>query len=408
MSVVVVVDGDQDDARGRGRGSAGPGRGDRRRREDAGRDPERVVPGRGVPAHRGTWAVSWRGLRTVTTLEVRRRAGRAAAVLLAVGLVATVAAVTVTFRAARLSSGPGALLTLDPLRRSALQLGPVLAGPVLLVALTLGLLAAPVLTARPLAGDRADGTLARLQTSLLTPAEIVLGKVAAAWLATLALLVGALPGLVLAALAGGVGLGSLTRAALVVALLLGAACAVGTAASAITPRPALAAALALLAALTLAAGGVAAYRATLPLVRGEGTVRVYEDTFFPPQRLATDSGHCTWHTAVEPVVRTERTWWLAALSPVVVAADAAPARAAGPAWLARSAVPDPVAELRGDVRAARAGSGERDACSDRHRLPGYVSPVGPGAPVWPWGLGANLALGAGAGALAVRRVRVPR
>ena len=57
----------------------------------------------------------------------------------------------------------------------------------------LALLVVPALTAQSVNGDRERGVLAILQTTLLTPAEIAVGKLVAAWAVSLVFLVVSLP-----------------------------------------------------------------------------------------------------------------------------------------------------------------------------------------------------------------------
>ena len=59
--------------------------------------------------------------------------------------------------------------------------------------LGLGLLVTPTLASTGINGDRNAGTLATLQVTLLTPAEIAAGKLLAAWAAACAFLVASLP-----------------------------------------------------------------------------------------------------------------------------------------------------------------------------------------------------------------------
>src|SRR5690554_7792587 len=80
-----------------------------------------------------------------------------------------------------------ALLLLTALLRSALvesgqqRPGTDMFGGLMLVMLALALLVVPALTAQSVNGDRMRGVLATLQTTLLTPAEIAVGKLVAAW-----------------------------------------------------------------------------------------------------------------------------------------------------------------------------------------------------------------------------------
>src|SRR4029079_4866313 len=73
--------------------------------------------------------------------------------------------------------------------------------------LGLGMLVVPSLTATSINGDREHGVLATLQTTLLASADIVLGKLLAAWAIAAAFLVTALPFLVWAWFEGGISIG---------------------------------------------------------------------------------------------------------------------------------------------------------------------------------------------------------
>ncbi|WP_240719899.1 hypothetical protein [Pseudarthrobacter sp. NamB4] len=86
---------------------------------------------------------------------------------------------------------------------------------VLAFVLLFALLVAPALSANAITGDRAGGTLAILQVTLLEPGQILWGKFFAAWLAALAFLVASAPFLVI-----GVALGGLTPAHVVVSLVM--------------------------------------------------------------------------------------------------------------------------------------------------------------------------------------------
>jgi hypothetical protein len=135
------------------------------------------------------------------------------------------------------------------------------------------------------------------------------------------------------------------------------------------------------------------------------TVEIDQTTGKPVDPDASPDGEsaaCRWVTEPTSRAHTERTWWLLAVNPFVVVADAAPS-APG---TARYGVPDPLQEIRSGVREARNGPADReDWCGD-----GTAAEVRPAstAPVWPWGLGVNLLLGAGAVWLTVRRLRIPQ
>jgi hypothetical protein len=105
---------------------------------------------------------------------------------------------------------------------------------------------------------------------------------------------------------------------------------------------------------------------------------------------------------------TERNWWLLAPSPYVVVSDAAPRPQVG-----RFGVEDPLSLIREGAREARLGppasqdycyfdqagaqERERQRAAEREAL----------GVMWPFGLAADLALGAAFTVVAVRRLRTP-
>lgn len=184
-------------------------------------------PGTDRPRGRGSYALRWRGLRLVTSLELRQR-----------------------LRSKRWYVAL-AVWTLVMMGIGALGLGPTLysaqwedVGPIaamvfslqMILVLFAMLLVVPALSAGSINGDRTAGTLATLQASLLSPAEIVLGKLLAGFLTGLAFLVLALPSLVPIALLGSIGILYMLRLLGVIVLLTLCVTAVGLGLSALTSR----------------------------------------------------------------------------------------------------------------------------------------------------------------------------
>jgi ABC-2 type transport system permease protein len=91
----------------------------------------------------------------------------------------------------------------------------------MLFMLALAMLIVPALTAQSINGDRERGVLATLQTTLLTPAEIAIGKLVAAWATTLVFLAVSLPLIVWCLVEGGVSVGRVIGTLIATALLLG-------------------------------------------------------------------------------------------------------------------------------------------------------------------------------------------
>ena len=377
--------------------------------------------------HRGSWALTWPGVRTVALLELRQRVRSTRWIIalvvwfVVVGGITALATGSVSLvsgsRDGTVGSGAAATSPLAPTGPVVppAPTGPVIFGIVVFFVLFLGLLVAPTLSATSINGDRNAGTLATLQVTLLSAAEIVIGKLVASWLAALAFLGASLPFIVWALAAGGVRVMALVVTVLVLALILAVVCAIGLGFSALAARTSGSAVLTYLTVAGLSAVTLILFGLTVPLVSTHAEVTVYGT-----QNWSSDQPPaCSWFTESRTVVHTERTWWLLALNPFVIVADAAPATtsepsttySAGTTSSSGSASIDPLSAIRTGVRYARTGPATVvDECWATGA--GYVSPVPKrpldAAPVWPWGVAAYVVIGAGSVALAVRRLRVPQ
>lgn len=357
-----------------------------------------TAPSAGGAPGRGTWSLSWHGLRTVTVLELRQRVRstrwKTALVVwfLVVGLITL------------LTTGAFAIIAGDT--PSDEPYGGMVYSIVVGFVLFLGLLVAPTLSSGAINGDRNAGTLATLQVTLLSPAEIVLGKLTAAWIAALAFLVASIPFLAWALVGGGVSWVALLTTVLMLALVLGVVCAVGLGFSAVVGKTS---GSAVLTYLTL--GGITAvlpivFALLVPVTTSTQEVRVW-DVEAGYSWEETTAPECEWRTHEVDVWHSERTWWLLAPNPFVVVADAQPL-SGDPEALADDG--NLLALLQYGVRYARTGeTGEQDWCS--YMVETADSPVEPVVVtdqlVWPWGLGFDLLLGAAGVVVAVNRLRVP-
>lgn len=358
----------------------------------------------GTPAvagtERGTWSLSWPGIRTVTLLELRQRVRstrwRLALVLwvVGVGLVTGLTTWALAVEAENTySTRPG-----EPY-------GGMIYSIVVFFVLFLGLLVSPTLSSGAINGDRNAGTLATLQVTMLTPAEVVLGKLAASWLAALAFLAASVPFILWALLAGGVTALALLGTLLMLALVLGVVCAIGLGFSALVTKPSASAVLTYLTVGVITAVLPVLFGLLAPLTTTDEQVRVWAETSYDSETgYATD---CGWDVYTRSVWHHEATWWMLAPNPFVLVADAQPL----------AADPDDIddgnllAILQYGVRYAMTSeSVERNEC--------YTSAgLDPDAPVtetevtdrmaWPWGLGFDLLLAAAGVAVAVRRLRIP-
>ncbi len=281
-------------------------------------------------------------------------------------------------------------------------LGAVMFGVVVLVVLALALLVAPALAAQSVNGDRERGTLATLQVTRLRAGEIALGKLVASWGTALVFLAVTLPLALWCYAEGGLSIGRVAGVYLVTALLLGVVCAVSLGLSAMLARSTTSGVLAYLTVFALAAGTAIAF--------GLVTASTQQTVTGSSRSCDSTGANCSDTSYETTIPRPDRTWWLLAPNPFAVLADSAPA---GPVH--RERLPDgQVVEVPSDVDVL--GSLSRSLHQIRatpQRVEhdygtSFEVPDGAtGGPVWPLGLGVDLALAAGAVWLTVLRLRTP-
>ncbi len=289
---------------------------------------------------------------------------------------------------------------------------PVFGGLMMLL-MSLSMLVVPALSAQSVNGDRERGVLATLQVTLLTPTEIALGKLAAAWGVSLVFLLVAMPMAVSTLFMGGVGVGRLFVTVLVVAVLLGVVAAISQCWSALLSRTGISAVLSYLSVFALTVGTLIAFGLALPATSSvhEVTERVpdYEALYNGLEDgITTDITKVPMKTVTETRedVRPEKVWWLLAPNPFVILADAAPQKQRAFEMSIDSegndgqASVDPLGAIAGAVRDARDPNSSIDSsvldAGDRQQ-----------SPVWPWGLAFNALLGVGAVTITIRRLRTP-
>lgn len=353
----------------------------------------------------GTWRLSWHGVRTVAALELRQRVRSTRWIVALVVWFLVVGAIT--------ALTTGALGTLTGHDTSPLHRGPLLFFVVTFLVLGLGLLVTPTLSSTAVNGDRAAGTLATVQVTLLTPAEIATGKLLGAFVAASAFLVASLPFYGLAMAMGGTRVITLVSVVVVTAVILASVCGMGIGFSALTARTAGSTVLTFLGVSALAVFTLVFFGLTLPANTSQEQVRVWGvSPSSASSALASDattnvtSPPCEWRVETRPVTHTERTWWLLAANPFVVVSDAS----AVPQQDLRS-VTSPFGAIREEVRTARAGAtGVSNECwgpMGQATLP-TDGPRPSTVPVWPWGLAFTVLLGVAGYVTAVRRLRIPQ
>ncbi|HEY3262837.1 MAG TPA: ABC transporter permease subunit [Pseudonocardiaceae bacterium] len=287
--------------------------------------------------------------------------------------------------------------------------GTPMYGSLMLLVLGMGMLVVPALTAQSVNGDRERGTLATLQVTRLSAAQIAVGKLAAAWGTSLVFLALTLPLVAWSVAEGGVPFGRLAVTMLVVALLLGVVCAIAQALSALLARSTTSAVLSYLVVFALTIGTLIVFGLAAALNTERVTRTVPQPVFAEPPspvnptaRPAPDRYEDYTYTTT--VTRTDQIWWLLAPNPFVVLADAAPAlpERRDPVTHQRLPSPfDPLGDIGHGVRDLRAGPQQEEVTQPLDEL----RPRGP--PVWPYGLAVDVLLGAGALVLTTRRLRTP-
>ncbi|MCU1517249.1 MAG: hypothetical protein JWQ75_1970, partial [Pseudarthrobacter sp.] len=166
------------------------------------------------------------GIKDVVVLELKQRLrSRGWYIMLAIWFVLTGLVTWLTWASWNASQAA---------QRAYADFAPADTGPgsmifevVLAFVLLFALLVAPALSANAVNGDRAGGTLAILQVTLLQPGQILWGKFFAAWLAALGFLVASTPFLVIGVALGGMTPGHVIVALLMLAVEVGIVCAVG-------------------------------------------------------------------------------------------------------------------------------------------------------------------------------------
>lgn len=310
--------------------------------------------------------------------------------------------------------------------------GDLVFGLVVFFVLFLGLVVSPTLSATSINGDVRDGTMAPLQATALSAADIVLGKLLASWAASLAFLAVALPFIVIAYFDGRMPALAMLTVVLVLAVELLVVCAIGLGWSALTARTS--------ASAVLTYTSVAVLVAVLPIVFGllaatfqeDVTVHssyreyIYTGGSYPvtaepgqprpegvPESAKQDRDGayyvCRDNSYTSSVARTDRTWWLLAVNPYVIVADSAPSPTLTDDYH-YSGDDGILSSLKQAVRSARVGpSTSWDDCDNqlsyeeqqrRDRIDSLPA-------LWPWGLAVQALLAAGGVALGVRRLSVP-
>ena len=396
------------------------------------------------------WSLSWHGLRTVVSLELKQRIRSPrwlvalAAWFVLMGAITALVIYSMSHMFERSEYNPyGA--------------GPLAFGIITLFVLGMALVIAPAFTSTSINGDRTAGTLATLQATRLSALEIAAGKLIAAWLAAAVFLVAVLPFIAWSMVLGSISIWQVAVCFGVVFALVAVVCAIGLGWSALISRTSGASVMTYLSVVVLSIISPMVMALATPFTEQELTVKVWglpqavQEEYWEAQSKyweenpngdgsglpAPPVGQCAWTEYTYDSYRPDQLWWLLVPNPFVIVADAAPLPDSGRDELDRyvGMSSDPLAGLRLTVRQMAIGPETvRDDCVWLYQDLGYYvewnadgtvtittesgtpvpydspvprRPVDVGSPIWPWGLGIHLLLGAAFFWIAVRRLSVP-
>ncbi|MFC7375037.1 ABC transporter permease [Brachybacterium sp. GCM10030267] len=347
----------------------------------------------------GTLSLRPRGLWLVTSLELRQRI-RSVRWYVALG-VWTLALIGIGVLALAPTMYSSQWSSIEPIAAVVFSL------QIMLVMFAM-LLVVPALSAGSINGDRTAGTLATLQASLLSPLEIVLGKLLAGWLTGLAFLVLALPSVVPMALLGGVGPLYMLRLVIVIAGLTLCVTALGLGLSALTNRQ--------LGSVVLAYVIVFGVTAVLPIAWGvsaiflvqEREVTTYHMDYQYSAGESTGEPVCVREQDTQDIVRLDLTQPLMWGNPVVLLAEASPRVNPDEAWRSDEDV-DALQLIKTGMRTSATPTHPANHNHCDPSAEGYPTDLGepPNRPLWPMGAALWLLVAAAALAVSTWRLAIP-
>lgn len=274
------------------------------------------------------------------------------------------------------------------------------------------MLVLPALSAGSINGDRSAGTLATLQATLLSPLEIVLGKLLAGWLTGLVFLALALPALLPTGTIGGVGVLYLLQVLALLAVLALCVTALGLGLSALTQRQ--------LGSVVLTYVLVLGATVALPVVWGSSAAVLQQDrevTTYSPTYIDTPDGEeldqvvCEKNVEKRKVARLDWSQPLIWPNPVIMLADVSPRLSSLDADEKKDPYhQDALRVISLGVRTAVTplAPGHYVWCSeDADGYPADIDRNPTALPVWPFGLVMWLAVATGSVAVATKRLSVP-
>ena len=298
-------------------------------------------------------------------------------------------------------------------------------------------LVTPTFTGNAINGDRDAATLAPVQVTLATTADILVSKLLAGWVTGLVYLIVALPALLYALVSGSEGprVGTLAVALVVLVAEVGIISAIGVGLSAVIARPLFSVAATYLEVMLLVIGTLIAFGLGTLASRSSSSVltedpsQVYIETGMADRLSACEvtdepcleprpdvSPDCVEVRGAMSMPRADRVWWLLAANPFVVLADATPTAydrygypvdVFGYVKLAVREVQRPPVLVQDDWTDPCDGKPATDVFAEGDEYPSAREIIDSTVPSWFVGLGVQVLLAVGLMVWGASRTRTP-
>ncbi|WBU38040.1 ABC transporter permease [Homoserinibacter sp. YIM 151385] len=190
--------------------------------------------------------------------------------------------------------------------------------------LLLATLVSPALSGNAVNGDRDAGTLATTQVTLVSTTQLVLGKLAASWVSSVAFLVVAIPFLLVASAFGGVRADTVLVSILVLLIEMGVVSALGVGLSGLLRRPLFSIVVTYLAVALLSVGSLIGFGLAGLAIQTSYTYRYETSDYTGIDEMSDEEPACIVEEQESTVPRYDMVWWMLAANPYVVLADAVP------------------------------------------------------------------------------------
>jgi len=263
---------------------------------------------------------------TITSIELRQRVrGVAAYVLLGV------------FAFILLLVTIGACIAVGAWSPDNPSAGGAVYAIVMVVTLLLATLVSPALSGNAINGDREEGTLATTQVTLVTSTQLVLGKVLAAWISTLAFAIVAVPFIIFTVILGGLSPATVVVSFVIIVVEMGVIAAAGVGLSGILRKPLMSVVVTYLIVAALSIGTLIAFSIVGAAIRSTyvsvtqvadwrqidadeaAGLNPYQSGGYPKPEYCTETQRYEYE-----MPRFDTVWWVLAANPYVVLSDAVP------------------------------------------------------------------------------------